>query len=486
MADILDQYGNAIGWSIDRGNGRVDLYDLRGNMTGYSIARGDSGYADQFDANGNIIGTSFTDQNGSITYYDNQGRPLQRQDTAPEQPPPPQEAPAEKLSTRDALRSLLIPDPVFRSPQRKDEDTSGNVVARFVMAAILAVVTFLLTKAQLPYAVMAGVLTLLAFYISRSFLKQRLLTGMIVVNTVYTMLMSMVYAQFLWTFPFKNAEPLQFIVVGTFFLIGLIFVGSIEGKGYFSYSMTKVFEVLFFLALSITWLFCFLNGNSAESMRNVMNGIVAVQGVYSLIVIMHRLVDLLNIVRSKSGICESTTGQMLRYVLYVVLFFAIRKLDPEATPILMILLCSSAVAFLLTRLNVLNRFRTLTVLINALYSLVLLACFTNYMIHLHEWRPAGVVLLFCLMLFTGIFLTANLEQGSYASFRFTKLISILLLLAQAVLYVTYSLRIAQDFIWADIRGLMKYILHGGAVFAVVVLIVQLVTGIRRRKQAPAT
>ena len=483
MADVLDQYGNPIGWSIDKGNGRVDLYDLQGNLTGYSITRGDSGYADQYDANGNIIGTSYTDEYGNITYYDTQGRALSRQDA--ESPPVPQADPSEKLSTKDALRSLLIPDPEFQFPQRKTTETTGNTVARCIMAVILPVVTFLLAKAMLPYAVMISVISLLAFYISRSFLKQKLLTGLIVVNTVYTMLISLVYSQFLWIFPVSEAEPLQYIVVGTFFLIGLIFVGSIESKGHYSYTLTGAAEVLFFLALSIAWLVCFLKGEPTESTRSILNIIVAIQGVYSLIVVIHRLVVLVNIVRSKSGIAESTTGQMMRYVLYVVLFFTIRKLDPEAMPVITVLLCCSAAAFLLTRLNVLNRFRILAVLINALYSLVLLACFTNYMIHLYEWRPASYILLFCLMLFSGIFFIANLEQGSYASFRFTKLISVLLLIAQAVLYVTYKFHIAQDFTWGDIRGLMQYILLGGAAFAVLVILIQLIVGAKKKKQVPA-
>ncbi len=485
MADILDQYGNPIGWSIDKGNGRVDLYDLQGNLTGYSIRRGDAGYADQYDAYGNIIGTSYTDEYGNITYYDNQGRALRRQDAAPVTPPVTQEqAPAEKLSTRDALRTLLIPDPVFQFPQRKDEEDTGGAVARYVMAAILPVVTFLLAKVQLPYAILVSVLTILAFYISRSFLKQRLLTGMIVVNTVYTMLLSLVYAQFLWTFPTDGAEPIQYIVVGAFFLIGLIFVVSIEGKSYFSYSLTRVAEVCFFLALSIAWLVCLLSGQGVESRRHVLNIILSIQGVYSLIVLMTRIVELVNIVRSKSGVAESTAGQMVRYVLYVVLFFAVRKLDPEATPIAALLLIGSAVAFLVTRLNVLNRFRLLAVTVNSLYGLLLSATLTNYLIHLHEWRPGSSLLLFALMLFSVIFLAANLEQNVYASFRFSKAVTILLLLASAVLYATFRLHIAQDFTWVDIRGLLKYILLGAAVCAAVMIVVQLILGAKKKK-APA-
>ena len=172
---------------------------------------------------------------------------------------------------------------------------------------------------------------------------------------------------------------------------------------------------------------------------------------------------------------------MVRYVLYVLLFFGIRKLDPGAMPIVIVLLIASAAAFLLTRLNVLNRFRTAAVIINALYSLVLLGCYTSYLIHLYEWRPAAELLLFLFMLFTVLFLVHNLEQGSYASFKFTKPVTTLLLLAQAVLYAAYRLHIAQDFVWSEIVSLMKYILLGGAVFAVVVLIVQLIAGAKKKK-----
>ena len=486
MADILDQYGNPIGWSIDKGNGRVDLYDLQGNLTGYSIARGDSGYADQYDANGTILGTSYTDEYGNITYYDNQGRQLRTQENAPPPDTAPQTDTSQKLSTKDALRTLLIPDPVFQFPERKVEEETGSAIARYVMAAILPIVTLLLAKAQLPYAIIISVLTVLAFYISRSLLRQRLLTGLIVVNTVYTMLVSMTYSQFLWMFPTDNIEPLQYIVVGTFFLIGLIFVGSIEAKGYFSYSMTRFIEVVFFLALSVAWLVCHLMGLGIERKRHVLNIILAIQGIYSLIVVMTRFVELLNTVRSKSGVAESTAGQMVRYVLYVVLFFAVRKLDPEATTNITVLLTGSLVAFLVTRLNVLNRFRLLAVAVNSLYSLLLLACFTNYLIHLYEWRPGSVVALFLLMLFSVIFLAANLEQDGYASFKFTKAVTILLLLAPAVLYVTYKLHIAQDFTWSDIRMLMKYILLGGAVFAVIAVLIQLIAGAgKKKKTAPA-
>ncbi|MCR4646187.1 MAG: hypothetical protein K5695_12400 [Oscillospiraceae bacterium] len=482
MADILDRYGNPIGWSIDKGNGRTDFYDLDGHFTGYSILRGDAGYADQYDANGYIIGTSYTDANGNVTYYDNQGREMRRQDAEPD----PNASPGtpdstEKLSTMAAIRSLLIPSPDFDFPIRKDTEDTGAAVARYVMAALLPAVTLLLAKTFLPYTILLAVDTILAFYISRSLLKQKLLTGMIFVNTIYTMVVSCIYAQFLWQFPIRDAEPLQYIVVGAFFLIGLIFVGSIESKGYFSYSGTKPLEVLFFLALTAAWGICTLLGTTTEKMRSVLNVILIIQGIYSLFVIMNRLVELVNLVRSKSGISESTGGQMVRYVLYVLLFLGIRKMDPGAMPVIYVLLAASAAAFLLTRMNVLNRFRTVSVLINALYSLILLASYTNYLIHLYEWRPAAELLLFLFMLFTVLFLLHNLEQGSYASFRFTKPVMTLLLLAQAVLYATYRLHIAQDFTWIEIRQLMQYILLGGAVFALMVLIVQLIAGGKKQK-----
>ena len=482
MADILDRYGNPIGWSRDNGNGRIDFYDLKGNFTGYSIARGDAGYADQYDANGYIIGTSYTDPDGNVTYYDNQGRELRRQDAAPEPGASPgTPGSTEKLSTKAAIKSLLIPSAEFDFPIRKDTEDTGAAIARYVMAAILPVATLLLLKSHLLYAIILAVDTILAFYISRSFLKQKLLTGMIFVNTIYTMVVSCIYAQFLWTFPVQDAEPLQYIVVGAFFLIGLIFVGSIEAKGYFSYSGTRPLEVLFFLALSVAWGICFLLKTTTETTRSVLNIILIIQAIYSLFVIMNRLVELVNLVRSKSGIAESTGGQMVRYVLYVLLFFGIRKLDPGAMPIIIVLLIASAAAFLLTRLNALNRFRTAAVIINALYSLILLGCYTTYLIHLYEWRPGAELLLFLFMLFTVLFLVHNLEQGSYASFKFTKPVTTLLLLAQAVLYAAYRLHIAQDFVWSEIVSLMKYILLGGAVFTVVVLIVQLIAGAKKKK-----
>lgn len=475
MAEQYDGYGNLIGKSIDHGNGRTDYFDLSGNLTGFSIDKG-AGYADQYDANGYILGTSYRDASGNITYYDNLGRPVSQKKADV-----PGAGNAGKLSTVAAVKSLLVPDRSFDAGVRRDtEDVKGGWIARIVMMVILAAATFLLARAQLPYAAMYIGLTLVAFYLSRSFHTQRIMTGMIVVNTVYTLLLSKVYAQFLWMFPTEDVEPLQYCVVGAFFLIGLIFTISIEAKGYYSYGLTRAAEVLFFLAYSVAWLICYLLHLETLEIRAVLDLILSIQAVYSVVVIMARAVEMLNLVRSKSGVSESTGAQLFRYALYVVLFLAVRAWDPEGLSLILVLLICTAVAFTLTRLNLLNRFRIVTVSVNSLYTIALTVCYTYYLFHLYAYKPRYEWLLFALVLFCVLFFARNLEQEGYQSFRFTRLAVTLFLLAPAVLYVTYRLHIAQDFTWYDIRSFMQYILIGAAVFSAGVIGFHFLTGARKK------
>lgn len=469
MADQYDAYGNLTGRSITYDNGRTDYFDLAGNLTGFSIDKG-AGYADQYDANGYILGTSYRDGSGNITYFDNLGRQI-RQIKAAQNNPQTQK----KMTTGAALKSLLQPDPCFESIGRKTGEDKNAWIVRIVIAVILPAVTFLLTRAQLPYALLVSLFSMFAFYLSRSFFKQRVLTGMIAVNTIYTLLLSKIYAQFLWLFPTEGVEPLQFIVVGIFFLTGMIFIISIEGKGYYSYGLTRAAEVLFHLAYTIGWLIAYLMGCTTLQIRAVMDVTFLIQTVYAVVILMGRGVQMLNIVRSKSGVSESTGGQIFRYGLYVILFLLARRWDPDGIKIILALLISTAIAFTISRLNLLNRFRIVTVLINSLYSVALIGCFTLYLFYQYTCLGVGSWLMLVLVLFCALYFALNLEQKGYQSFRFTKVATVLFLLAQAVLYVTFRLNIAQDFTWDEIRSIMQYILIGAAVFYVGVILFYFLT-----------